>query len=98
MEHLLQATKVETQNYPMFPKIKRKEPLWFKIRKHKRMYVRMIFNYTIPPPAPPPNVYCGMNCKDKSECPSGCQDCINGICKTNQSVFLYRIFVHQDIF
>ena len=39
-----------------------------------------------------------MNCKDKSECPSGCQDCINGICKTNQSVFVQDILVHQDIF
>ena len=36
------SDKVETQNYPMFPKIQRKETLMVQNKKHKRMYVRMI--------------------------------------------------------
>ena len=39
-----------------------------------------------PKPPPPPPMYCGMKCKSSTDCPGGCNQCLQGICNTSQSV------------
>ncbi len=44
---------------------------------------------TQPTPTPTPTSgpkYCGMKCKTSKDCPSGCGQCLKGICNTSQSV------------
>jgi hypothetical protein len=40
----------------------------------------------IPGPKPSPPSYCGMKCKTSTDCPGGCDQCLKGICTTNNSV------------
>ena len=35
---------------------------------------------------PPGPKYCGMKCTKSKDCPSGCGQCMKGICNTSQSV------------
>ena len=39
-----------------------------------------------PSKPPPPPMYCGMKCKSSTDCPGGCNQCLQGICTTNNSV------------